>query len=108
MEIDVAIVGEYCQISLAGEMTIYVAENLKNSELFSAFEQCTRVDVDLSMISEMDTAGLQIMVAAKASAQAQGKEVHFINHSSAVLNVLDLCNMASFFGDPMVISPSVN
>lgn len=108
MEINVAIKAEDGQISLVGEMTIYAAEQLKNSALFSVFEHCKHVDVDLSQVSEMDAAGLQIMVAAKLFAQGQDKQLRFINHSAAVQNVLDLCNMASHFGDPMVISPSIN
>lgn len=108
MEINVVIDAGDAQIALAGEMTIYAADELRNSALFSVFGQCQRLDVDLSLVSEMDTAGLQIMVAAKLLAQAQDKQLRFINHSAAVLNILDLCNMASHFGDPMVISPSIN
>lgn len=108
MEISVVIEAEEGQIFLAGEMTIYAADELKNSALFTVFEHCQRVDVDLSKVSEMDAAGLQIMVAAKLLAQAQDKQLRFINHSAAVLNVLDLCNMASHFGDPMLISASIN
>lgn len=99
--------GSHSTVILEGEMTIYTAADLKNSELFKIIADSETVDVDLGAVSEIDTSGLQLMVVAKNMAVAKKKTLSYINHSQSVLSMLDLCNMASYFGDPMVISSSL-
>jgi ABC-type transporter Mla MlaB component len=61
------------------------------------------LDLDLSQVSEMDTAGFQVLLLAKREALKFNKTVRLTAHSKAVTELLDLYNMASYFGDPMVI-----
>ena len=49
----------------------------------------------------MDTAGLQLMLMAK---RCEGKKVRFINHSASVLRLLELANLGSQMGDPLLFS----
>ncbi len=91
-----------CQLRLEGEMTIFTAADIRE-RLFTPLPYCQQVEVDLSQVSELDSAGLQLMVLAKREAKTQGKEVRFIGHSSAVLDVLELCGLTSYFGDPVVL-----
>lgn len=92
-----------CKLGIDGEMSIYTAADLKG-QLFPAFHECGEAELDLSRVVEMDTAGLQLLILLKKEAAAAGKAVRFAFHSKAVVEVLDLCNMAGFFGDPVVIS----
>lgn len=91
-----------CRLAPEGEMTIYTAAEFKES-LASALADSADLEVNLSQVSEMDTSGLQLLILAKNECLARGGALRLTGHSSAVREVLDLCNMAAFFGDPMVI-----
>ena len=58
------------------------------------------VEVDLSGVNEIDTAGLQLMLQLKRKC---GTRLRLVNHSPAVLQILDLSNLGAQFGDPVVI-----
>lgn len=90
------------RIALEGEMTIYTAADMK-TRLLTALDESNGLEIDLSAVSELDTAGLQIMVLVKREAGHQGKTLLFIDHSQAVLDVLDVTGLGSVFGDPVLI-----
>lgn len=92
-----------CRASVSGEMTIYHAAEMKE-ELLPCVARSREVEINLSGVSEMDTAGFQLLLLAKREAAAAGKPLRLVAHSPATLEVLDLFNMASYFGDPVVIS----
>jgi len=58
------------------------------------------VEVDLSGVNEIDTAGLQLMLQLKRKC---GTRLRLVNHSPAVLQILDLSNLGAQFGDPVVL-----
>ena len=60
-------------LRVEGEMTIYQAAALKET-LQAALEQCAELDINLSAVGEIDTAGVQLLIAAKKAAQAALKE----------------------------------
>ncbi len=95
-----------CHLAMSGEMTIYTAAELK-SELAPHLSQA-QIEIDLSEVSEMDSAGLQLLILAKREALKDDRVLHLTKHSQAVLDVLDICNMAAYFGDPVVISSHAN
>lgn len=92
-----------CHLRMEGEMTIFTALDVKE-RLLVALSRCRQVDVDLSQVSDMDSAGLQLMILAKREANALGKEIRFIAHSPAVVDVLEMCRLTGFFGDPVVLA----
>ena len=96
-----------CYLRLEGEMTIFTATDIKE-RLLAPLPHCRQVDVDLSRVSEMDSAGLQLMLLAKREATAQGKDIRFVAHSPAVLDVLELCQLTGYFGDPVVMASAGN
>ncbi len=96
-----------CQWQPQGEMTIYTAAELKGS-LMAVLDKCRAVEIDLSEVSEMDTAGLQLLILAKRESQARKIGLNIVGHSKAVIDVLDLCNMTAYFGDPVVITSGTN
>jgi anti-anti-sigma factor len=91
-----------CHARVAGEMTIYHAAGMKG-ELLSCLERCTELEINLSEVSEMDTAGFQLLLLTKREAVRAGKPLRLVAHSPASLEVLDLFNMALYFGDPVMM-----
>jgi anti-sigma B factor antagonist len=94
-----------CQLHIEGEMSIYTAAELK-AQLVPHLAQPGELEIDLSQVSELDSAGLQLLILAKREAERVGINLRLAWHSPAVLEVFDLCNLAAFFGDPLVISRS--
>ncbi len=90
-------------ITINEDMTVYNASTQKPM-LLKALADCQELDLDLSQVSEMDTAGFQILLLTKREAIKANKTVRLTAHSRAVTDLLDLYNMASYFGDPMVIT----
>lgn len=90
------------KVALSGEFTIFTAQAVQ-AELLAALAAGGDVDVDLSQVGEMDSAGLQLMLAAKRSATARGQALRFAGHSQAVVDTLDLCDLTGHFGDPVLI-----
>jgi anti-anti-sigma factor len=89
-------------LSLEGEMTIYTAMEQK-SQLHEQLMECEELELNLSAVGEMDSAGLQVLLVMKREAEATGRQLRLINHSRAVYEVLELLNMQGHFGDPVVI-----
>ncbi len=87
---------------LDGPMTIYNATEIK-SQLMNGMANASIVELDLSHVNEMDTAGFQLLVMAKRESQRHGHTLRIVAHSQAVRDVIDFYNMDAFFGDPMVI-----
>lgn len=91
-------------LAIAGEFTIFTASALKE-QIVETIRQAemAEVEIDLSNVTEIDSAGLQLMVLAKIEALGRGKNIHFTRHSDPVLDLIDLCDLAGFFGDPVLI-----
>lgn len=96
------------QFAVEGEMTIFRAAELKAAMLPEIARAAQEIEIDLSRVTEIDSAGLQLMVAAKLEAILRGKELHFTGHSRPVMEILDLCDLGGFFGDQIVISSHVS
>lgn len=88
--------------SIEGEMTIYRATELKAS-LAPVLAANKEVEIDLARVTEMDSAGLQLMISIKLESVLRGTSVCFVGHSEAVQQVLDSCDLGGFFGDPVVL-----
>lgn len=89
-------------LCIEGEMTIYRAQELKQM-LLEPLQPHVMLEVNLSGVTELDTAGLQLLLLAKRTALKQEGKLRLIGHSPAVLNVFDLLNLAAYFGDDLVI-----
>lgn len=89
-------------LHIEGDMTIYTAAELK-AELMPHLSQPLEREIDLSNVSEIDSAGLQLLMLAKREAGRHACPLRLTEHSRAVLEVLDLCNLATYFGDPVLV-----
>ena len=57
--------------------------------------------VDLGGVTDIDTAGLQWLIALR---RTFGEQLALQNHSQTVIELLDLYQLAPFFGDVIVLS----
>ena len=96
---------KYCNVAIDGTLTIYDAVTSKPA-LLDALGGAAELEIDLSGVTEMDTAGVQLLVLVKREALKAGKALRLAAHSQASLDVLDRYNLGGYFGDPIVISSS--
>lgn len=93
---------QHC-LALAEDLTIYNAIALKE-RLAAAIKKHKAIELDLSQVGQIDTAGVQLLIFAKREATRLKKEIRIIAHSKAVQETIDFCNLAADFGDPVVIT----
>ena len=88
-------------VRVEGEFTIYRAAEL--CEVFKtalgAVAEAGELDVDLCEVSEMDSAGLQLLLATKKSARAANRELRLTGASAAVTEVLRTLRLEAHFAD---------
>ena len=91
------------RLTIIEDLTIYHALAHKQ-QLLDALQAANGLELDLSQVAEIDTAGLQLLILAKREAGRLNKDLDIVAHSPNVRQTLDFCNLAAFFGDPVVIS----
>jgi len=89
-------------LALEGPLTIYGALELKD-QLLAAVQDSPELRLDLAQVTELDSAGLQMLYLAKREASRRGHALHIVGHSAAVREVFDLANLNAYFGDPTLI-----
>lgn len=87
------------QLWLSGELTIFSVQDIR-LRMLEVLADLDELTIDLGEVSEIDTAGLQLMLLAK---RKPGKAIRFSNHSDEVLRLLDLANLGQTLGDPLVL-----
>ncbi len=104
MNLQIEVQGQVCKITIFGELTInYIREFY--DEVLEAIKNYVVIEMDLFNVTEVDSSGLQLMMLIKRKMNEKSKNLSFINHSEPVLNLLELSNLASFFGDSLVLNP---
>lgn len=83
------------KLKLNGELTIYTATDRK-AELINTL-QADKIDLDLSAVSEMDSAGLQLLLLLKREADKAGKHLAISASNSVVQEAFDICNVHYLF-----------
>jgi anti-sigma B factor antagonist len=89
-------------LRIEGELTIFRAMELKPLLLAEPLPE----EIDLAGVSEIDTAGVQLLMLVKKTALAQQRVLRLVGHSPAVMEVFEMLNVAAFFGDPLVMASS--
>lgn len=90
---------DVAMMKIEGELTIYSAGEVANeirSNLIEPLALAKDIEIDLSQVSEMDSAGLQILLMSKLTANRHGAQLKFVNASQPVQEVLSLSNTHSF------------
>jgi anti-sigma B factor antagonist len=92
-------------VRIQDEMTIYNVLEHKD-KLYPYLKNEHGLQIDLSNVSEIDSAGMQLLIFLKYQSQIEKKEIIFIEHSESVIEVIKIFNFSSFFDVPVI--PSVN
>ncbi|KQV78595.1 hypothetical protein ASD15_22600 [Massilia sp. Root351] len=96
---------------IEGELTIYRAAELK-AALLAAVSRAHAgghaLEVDLAGVTEIDTAGVQLLMLARRSALQLQRQLRLVAHSPAVLEVFELMDLAGWFGDPLLMAAGGN
>jgi len=90
------------RLAIVEDMTIYNAAAQK-AMLLAGLESSDDIELDLSAVAEIDTAGFQLLVLVKREAGRQGKTARIAAHSACVQEVVDFLDMAAHFGDPILM-----
>lgn len=89
--------------AINGELTIYTAQAEKQ-HLQAFLETGDELELNLSQVAEIDSAGLQVLIVLKQEAARRQKALRYVMHSKVVLDVLEMTNMTSSFGDQVVLT----
>lgn len=88
--------------AFAEDFTIYRVAELKPG-LLGLQGGAERIELDLSGVERMDSAGCQLLMLVKREASAAGKTLAIVAHSPAVQSLIEFYNLAAWFGDPLVV-----
>src|SRR4029453_5133447 len=80
------------RIAVAGPMTIYEAAPGKRA-LLEALGRGVELEIDLSGVTELDTAGIQLLLLVKREASTAHKIVRLTAPRPAALDEIDLCGL---------------
>lgn len=83
-------------IALDGELSIYTAAATK-AQLVAALEQHADLVLDLGLVPEIDTAGVQLLLMAHFAAEQAGGRLTLARPAGCVLDALALCNLDALF-----------
>ena len=93
----------FIQLSVKSEMTIYTAHEQKK-QLLEHLKSAKHIQLDLMDVTEIDCAGIQLLMFLKQEAAERQRELVITQHSRAVVEAIELLNLSTYFGDPIVIS----
>ena len=90
------------RMAIDGDLSIYHADEIKR-RLIDGIRGNAVLELDLSRVGEMDSAGFQLLALAKQEGNQLDHALRIVGHAPAVREVIEFFNMAAFFGDPLVI-----
>jgi anti-sigma B factor antagonist len=80
------------RVAIEGELTIYQASEWV-AQLQHALHRVDSLTVDLGGVTEIDTAGVQVLALTRREAALRDRTVVFVAHSPAVLEVFRLLGL---------------
>ena len=89
------------QIRIFGELTIQHAEDLKPLLLASLPTDGSVARIDLAAVSEIDTAGIQLLMAANREVVNRGTALQIVAVSQVVQEALELFRQTTLMNPPM-------
>jgi anti-sigma B factor antagonist len=85
-----------CVLDVSADMTIYsAAKNL--SEIKDYYSKFNHIELNLSAVEEIDSSGVQILLALVQNAKKDGKQVVLSEISAPVTEIMDTLNIRSHF-----------
>lgn len=93
---------DFLRIRIQGELVIAHVSDAREQLIQRKVNQ-DQVLVDLSEVEDLDTAGVQLLIALKKHSQAAGYRLRFTNHSPVVLEYFALYGLVGYFGDRIAL-----
>ena len=87
-------------IRVTGEMTVYTASQIKQPLLDAIADGPANIQLDLSGVSEFDTAGVQLLLLVHRETLLSGRNFQLAAESNIVRDVLTLCGARLLIGAP--------
>ena len=87
-----------CDAVVDGELTIYHVNEFKKG-LEKAIKKSSSVNLNLAGVSEIDTAGFQLLMQAQTACLEDDKAFHLVSVSPAVVEVMEIFGLEMHFGD---------
>jgi|SRR6185437_1800518 len=81
------------RVHVDGEMTIYTCGEIKARLLEQLQAHPKAAELDLSRVTEIDTAGLQLLLMTRRYLSEAGLALRVVNPSRVVSEVLELCRL---------------
>jgi anti-sigma B factor antagonist len=85
-----------CVLDVSADMTIYSAAN-NLSEIKGYYSKFSHIELNLSGVEEIDSSGVQILLALVQNAKKDGKQVVLSEISAPVTEIMDMLNIRSHF-----------
>ncbi|MCK6188072.1 MULTISPECIES: STAS domain-containing protein [unclassified Pseudomonas] len=94
MPITTEVLDDTARVRIDGELTIYTVAELA-AALLPQMGATPRLELDLSQVTEMDGAGLQLLAVLEREAGIAGTALSVTGQSQAVMQALQLCRSAA-------------
>lgn len=91
-------------VKVEGELTVYAVHDLK-TRLQAALSEGQALHLDLSEVSEVDGAGIQLLLAAQREARHNGQHLRLMALSPRVAEALTLMDLTHEFDHTAVEQP---
>lgn len=101
MALNITVKGKSLECDVADELTIYTANEYRDI-FIEHLPNVNKIIVDLGAVTEIDSAGLQLLIALKNLAPAHN--VEFVHHNATALEAIELAGLAGQFDDAVVIA----
>ena len=86
-------------LTLFGELTLSHAREL-HARLFSALRSNAALEIDLLNVTQIDTAGVQVLILLHREAVGCGKPLRWLGFSLAVQEAFEILDLAELLGRP--------
>ena len=103
MQLELRDEGGIARGALSGALDIRHAREAK-PRLLEAVATHPRLVLDLAAVSTLDAAGAQLLMLCKREALARGHRLELVAHSEPVARLFELLDLASYFGDPLLLA----
>ncbi len=82
----------HCSLQLEGDMTIYNAAAFKE-DLLAYVDDFKEFKLDMSAVSEIDTAGIQLLLQLESKAQEAERTIQLLGCNEEICELLDLYHL---------------
>lgn len=86
-----------CKARIEGEISVYTASEYREV-LLKKYKAGRTMELDLSQVSEIDTCGLQLLVALQKHLHGADGELRLCDPDESVRQVLELTQLSDSFG----------